>query len=255
MELVSRPGYLDRLSGVYRVEDTEQRAVSEDLLDDIRKAHYGSDSVALVEALLGLDKFPLDDPYVRLLRRLPNALRDNPETVGRIARQVRTLSWPQLEGAIKAPIVANRRLGSRFSEWLNALGYPVVDEPDLLEIGAETAFLSGTDGSRKEFARKHLGYSGGKGLDFVARCGELYVMGVAKFFGDYGGNQNNQLRDAMSLVESQGSFLANARAIAVLDGVVWIPNEGFMYKTVSSTEHDAMSALLLPEYLENLRQL
>ncbi len=168
---------------------------------------------------------------------------------------MRTLSWPQLEGAIKAPIVANRRLGSRFSEWLNALGYPVVSEPDLLESGEEIAFLSGTDESRKKFARRHLGYSGGKGLDFVAKCGELYVIGEAKFFGDYGGNQNNQLRDAMGLVESQGSLSSNARAIAVLDGVVWIPNEGFMYKTVSSTEHDVMSALLLPQYLESLRQI
>lgn len=255
MELVSRPGYLDRLSGVHRVEDTEQRAVPENLLDDIREAHYGSDSVALVEALLELDKFPLDDPYVRLLRRLPNALRDNPETVERIARQVRTLSWPQLEGAIKAPIVANRRLGSRFSEWMGNLGYPVISEPDLLEMSGETAFLSGTDGTRKEFARRHLGYSGGKGLDFVAKCDGLYLIGEAKFFGDYGGNQNNQLRDAMGLVESQGSLSSNVRAIAVLDGVAWIPNKGFMYTTVSETEHDVMSALLLPQYLESLRQL
>jgi hypothetical protein len=149
VELVSQPGYLDRLSNVYGVEDTEQRAVSENLLDDIREAHYGSDPVALVEAMLKLDKFPVDDPYVRLLRRFPNALRDNPETVERIARQVRMLSWPQLEGAIKAPIVANRRLGSRFSEWVNNLGYPVVAEPELLEKDEGTAFLSGTDGTRK----------------------------------------------------------------------------------------------------------
>ncbi len=77
-------------------------------------------------------------------------------------------------------------------------------------------------------------------MDFVAKCGGLYVIGEAKFFGAYGGNQNNQLRDAMGLVESQASLSSDARAIAVLDGVVWIPNKGFMYKTVSSTEHDVM---------------
>ncbi|CAN5628927.1 hypothetical protein BH20ACT10_BH20ACT10_22860 [soil metagenome] len=204
--------------------------------------------------MLELDKFPVDDPYVRLLRRLPNALRDNPKTVERIARQVKPLSWPQLKGAIKAPIVANRRLGSRFSEWLGNLGYPVIGESDLQGADEGTSFLSGTDGIRKEFARRHLGYSGGKGLDFVAKRGGLYVIGEAKFFGDYGGNQNNQLRDAMGLVESQSSLSSNARAIAVLDGVVGIPSEGFMYKAVSSTGHDVMSALLLPEYLESLRQ-
>lgn len=136
----------------------------------------------------------------------------------------------------------------------SGLGYPIIAEPELLETSEETAFLSGTDGTRKEFARRHLGYSGGKGLDFVVKRGKLYVIGEAKFFGDYGGNQNNQLRDAMGLVESQGLLSSNARAIAVLDGVVWIPNDGFMYKTVSATEHDVMSALLLPEYLETLRQ-
>lgn len=56
----------------------------------------------------------------------------------------------------------------------------------------------------------------------------------------------------MSLVSSQGALIPEATAVAILDGVVWKPGKSKMYRKVSSTEYDVMSALLLPEYIESL---
>lgn len=256
--LVYSPGYLDRLGKIYLVEDAEDREVPQSLLESIREAYDGNNDAELLHELFELDKFPVNNPYVRLLQRLPEAMERNPETVSMVARQVRRLSWHQLEGAIRAPIEANRQLGSRFTGWLETLGYDFIGEDEFLRPSNEIFFLAGADQAITDFARRHLGYApyrGGdtpKRLDFLAKAGDTYVLGEAKFFGDTGGNQNNQLKDAISLVESQSSLIPNAGAVAVLDGAVWLRGRSFMYKTVSSTEHDVMSALLLPEYLETL---
>lgn len=257
-ELVYSPGYLDRLSEIYQVEDAEDRGISPSLLESIREAYEEGDDAKLLRKLFELKKFPVNNPYVRLLQRLPDAMEQNPETVGQISRQIRRLTWHQLEGAIQAPIEANRQLGSRFTESLKTLRYSFVGEDEFLRSSNVIVFLSGSDQVITDFAQRRLGYAPyrdsdtPKRLDFLAKAGDTYVLGEAKFFGDMGGNQNNQLKDAMSLVESQSSLTSNARAVAVLDGAVWIRGRSFMYRTVSSTEHDIMSALLLPEYLETL---
>ena len=253
--IANQPGYLDRLSEVYRVDDAKDREVPEALVEKIRAAYDGKQDARLVENLFLLKKKPIDEPYMRLLQLLPDAVRDNPETVRRIARQHYSLSWTQLEGAIRAPIVANRQLGSRFSEWLKNLeGYDFLGEEQLLRRTKGVAFLAGSDTVIKRFAERHLDYGGVKKPDLLAKCGSRYVLGEAKFFGDTGGNQNNQLKDAMSLVDSQGAWKGEAMGVAILDGVVWLRRGGknAAFKTVSSTKHDVISALLLPEYLKSL---
>lgn len=257
-ELVYSHGYLDRLGKIYLVEDAEDREVSPSLLESIREAYEENDDAELLRKLFRLKKFPINNPYVRLLQKLPDAMQQNPETVGMVARQVRRLTWHQLEGAIQAPIEANRQLGSRFTGWLRGHEYCFVEEDEFLRSSEGIVFLSGSDQVITDFAQGHLDYAPyrdsdtPKRLDFLAKAGNIYVLGEAKFFGDTGGNQNNQLKDAMSLVESQDSLVHDARAVAILDGAVWVRGKSFMYRTVSSTEHDVMSALLLPEYLETL---
>ncbi len=155
-EVAYEPGYLDRLGEIYRVEDAEEREVPTELLEKIREAYEGDDDVAFVQSLFQLDKKPIDEPYMRLLQRLPEAIGQNPETVKRIARQHRRLSWPQLEGAIRAPIVANRQLGNRFSEWLKTLDYQFVNEDKILHSTGEIVLLAGSDTTMTNFAKRHL---------------------------------------------------------------------------------------------------
>lgn len=253
IELANAPGYLDKLGRIYSVESAQQRDVRPELLGRIREAHASENNAALIESLMRLDKYPVDDPYVRLLKKLPNGVEQNPETVDRLAERIRLLQWEQLEGAIKAPIVANRRLGNRFYEWLKTLGYPFLNGNELPGTGDRIAFLAGSDEVKKTYAREHLGYVGERGLDLLVKHTEEYIIGEAKFFADHGGNQNNNFNAAMNLVNNQSS-LVETRAIAVLDGVVWLGGRSRMYQTVISTSHDVMSALLLPDYLESLPQ-
>lgn len=257
-KLIYSPGYLDRLSQIYWVKDAEDRRVSAELLESIREAYGENDDEKLLRKLFKLKKFPVNSPYVRLLQKIPDAMEQNPATVSQVARQIRRLTWHQLEGAIQAPIEANRQLGSRFTEWLKKPERRFAEEDEFLRSMDGIVFLVGSDQAITDFAQLHLDYApyrGGetlKRLDFLAKAGGTYVLGEAKFFGDTGGNQNNQLKDAMSLVNNQRSLTYDARAVAILDGIVWVRGKSTAYKTVSSTEHDVMSALLLPEYLETL---
>lgn len=251
-ELASAPGYLDDLSEIYRVDEAVPRPIEEGKLKRIREAYHGVDDTSLVKLLLELDKFPYDDPYASLLRRFPHQGPDaNPKSVARIAATIRLMSWDQLERAIRAPKVANRQLGTRFTEWFKTFGYPSLSEPQLLRERG-TAMLAGSEEDALRFTKKHLGYTGDKRPDLLIKTNGQYIVGEAKFFTDSGGHQDRQFEDAMGLVNNQGSFVPNARAVAILDGVVWKPGRSKMYKVVSTTKHDVMSALLLPRYLEGI---
>ncbi len=98
------------------------------------------------------------------------------------------------------------------------------------------------------FARQYLGYNHEKGLDFVARFNNKYVIGEAKFLTDFGGHQNAQFNDAISTLTTEG---AEAIIIAILDGVLYIKSNNKMYKSLNEKYkgYNIMSALVLREFL------
>lgn len=86
-----------------------------------------------------------------------------------------------------------------------------------------------------------------KGIDFILKINDKFVLGEAKFLTDYGGTQNNQFRDAISLTRINKN---NILGIVVIDGIVWFPSNAYMHRTVKSLEDIALSALLLEEFIE-----
>ncbi len=98
------------------------------------------------------------------------------------------------------------------------------------------------------FARKHLNYTHTKGLDFVARFNQQYVIGEAKFLTDFGGHQNAQFNDAISTLHADG---VRAIKVAVLDGVLYIEGHNSMHRMLTTTLRDEniMSSLVLREFL------
>lgn len=86
----------------------------------------------------------------------------------------------------------------------------------------ENAILSGFDASLMAFAQNHLGYTRNKGVDFIAKFNNTYVIGEAKFISDEGGHQNDQFLDAMTTLEEPTA--ENVRNIAILDGVLLYRN-------------------------------
>lgn len=144
----------------------------------------------------------------------------------------------------------NRQIGPLFKRWVNSgiLGV----QPVSLEIFKNTnenAILNASDLAMQEFAKEHLGYTRLKGLDFIARFNGKMIIGEAKFLSDFGGHQNAQLEDAMSLLNTP--LTQNIIKVAILDGVCYIQGKNKMFETLTSIyqNHNVLSALLLRDFL------
>ena len=114
--------------------------------------------------------------------------------------------------------------------------------------------LNASDRAMLDFAKEHLNYNHEKGLDFVARFNNKYIIGEAKFLSDFWGHQNAQYNDAISTLTAEG---VNAIKIAILDGVLYIPGANKLYKSITQDYKDSniMSALVLREFLYQLWQI
>ncbi len=258
--LASQDGYLDKLHDVYSIADVEPRKIPPSLIEDIVKAHGKRDALSLVKVLLKLSKFPVDDIYVGFLRQDKGAIGVNPETVNRIAKRLLDMPVEDLIKLCKQPKVDNRRMGELFHKWFIGLGYSKLDEDSFRQSSYDTK-LNGTkrhiltlDGTRKDFrdfANRELGCGLEKELDILVKVKGEYIIGEAKYFSGYGGHQDDQFNDAVDsfLLKSQG----NSTRIAVLDGVVWLDKGEKMCRKVRKLESIAMSALLLPRFLEEIQ--
>lgn len=93
-----------------------------------------------------------------------------------------------------------------------------------------------------------MNYYHNKGLDFIGRFNEKFVIGEAKFLSDFGGHQNAQFNDAISTVEAEG---VKAIKIAILDGVLYIKGNNKMYRDITTTyaNYNILSSLVLREFL------
>ena len=87
-------------------------------------------------------------------------------------------------------------------------------------------------------------------MDFIARKGNLFIIGEAKFISDEGGHQNDQFLDAITTLETETN--RNVLKVAVLDGILYIKSKKKMYQTITSKNVPVMSALLLRDYLYSL---
>ena len=106
------------------------------------------------------------------------------------------------------------------------------------------------------FAIKNFGYSREKGLDFLARFNNKYIIGEAKFITAFGGHQNAQFFDAVSTIESKfhsTSLNAEVIPIAIMDGVLYIKGKHKLYRYLENHEEQTIiSSLLLREFLYSL---
>lgn len=146
----------------------------------------------------------------------------------------------------------NRQIGPLFRRWLQkkTLGVDLLSNEKFLSSN-DNAVLSGSDKELLDFANNYLNYNGTKGLDFIARFNNKYVVGEAKFLTDFGGHQNAQFSDAMMLVKNKS---IKAIKVAILDGVLYIKGNNKMYKYLvqHKEEYNIMSSLVLREFLYQL---
>tara|TARA_B100000953_G_C17998114_1_gene414244 strand:- start:470 stop:1270 length:801 start_codon:yes stop_codon:yes gene_type:complete len=258
IELANGSNYLDNLSDVYPATTNQPRTLPTELKKKLKKLYDNKQDFELLNELLKLKKFPIKDPYVSLLRNGGEAvMRSNPATVKRIVDTLRSMQRGNLKGfeamidGVEEPKELNRQMGTMFQAFFPQLNYPIIPEYKFKSSANGIAILDGADSKLKSFAEQELDYSIDKGLDIIAKVDKKYVIGEAKFLTDFGGHQNAQFKDALTLVDDYDS--PKATAIAILDGVLWIKSKSKMFLTVSKKEKSILSALLLGEFLESLR--
>ena len=104
IEIANAPGYLDRLSEVYRVMLEAERTLPPGVKFQLKGMYDDRDGVGLIKASLKLDKFPVNDPYVAFLRKRKGIFLDyNPETVNRIANRMFSLDFDELVEGCEEP--------------------------------------------------------------------------------------------------------------------------------------------------------
>lgn len=249
IELVNNHDYLDRLFTVYPTSLNVRRNIDSTLLTDLKSIYNSKNNKKLIQKSLELKLFPLKDSYVAFLRRVPNAIERNPQTVNRLAGAMYELGWDKLLENITEPKESNRQMGGKFQTWVkkNTLGLMPVNKKIFLS-NKDNAILDASDDSAKKLAEELCGYSRDKGLDFMARFNGKYIIGEAKFLTDFGGHQNAQLEDALITLKTE--VKENTIVVAILDGVLYT-EKNKMYNLITNDMHKdypILSALLLRDF-------
>lgn len=250
-KLAEDEGYLDNIFKIYEVGLQAQRKVSENIKSAIRDAHKRKNKPVLLENLLDLPKFPIDDPYVASIRKYRDLIIKNPKTAERIANKILSMDAETVLRLAETPKSGSRQMGASFKTWLYSLGISVVDEQTILKT-AKTSLLAGNDKVLAEFSNKYLGskFKGDdKGVDFVIKTSGIYVVGEAKFITAAGGGQSGQFNTAMYVANQKSK---KAIFLALLDGIIWYKSKSKIYKTLTNYNGYAMSALLLQDFIKSL---
>jgi len=252
IDLADSKGYLDNLFEVYPIELGAARYLSPKIKVKIREVFNKKNRKYLIKELLGLPRFPIDDPYTASLRKYPLLLDKNPLTVDRLGKRLFSMGLKKIYRLASQPKSPSRQLGDSFRKWLRKLKYPFLEKEKFLRSN-RIAFLEGSDKKLKKFAYEELGVRNlKKGIDFILKIKNKFILGEAKFLTTSGGTQNNQFRDAIKVAEIKKEKIIG---IAVLDGIVWFKSKTYMHRTVKRSNGIALSALLLEKFIRELRKI
>jgi hypothetical protein len=256
--LATQQNYLDRIQDIYPAGEISERELPANLVQEIVNAHTNRQIKELIIALMKLEKFPIQDPRVAFLRKGERAIDRNSETVNSLGQGLLNIPIDELLKLCKQGKATNTKMGNMFRSWLRSLPYPQLNQEDFQQLNEIRAIegetqkiliMDGTPLQWKNFADTILSCGLYKEPDLMCKVNGHYIIGEAKWLGDFGGNQNNHFAEAIDFVHStQG----NATRIAVLDGVVWLDTNNRMNREIRRVEAIAMSALLLKDYFESL---
>lgn len=247
IEFANQRNYLDELFKVYPTIPEGIRDINNDIWKGVEIAFNEKNKIDLLKKLFKLDLFPIKDSYVAFLKRDKTALDRNPNTVDRLTGRLFEMGLTEVYKKSSEPKETNRQIGPLFKRWCSkeTLGAPFV-KMDKFISNNENAVLDATDSEMQKYAKKKFNYTREKGLDFIARFNNKYVMGETKFLTDFGGHQNAQFADALSTITSDTTGVIK---IAILDGVLYIKGRNKMSKITVESDLLIMSALVLREFL------
>lgn len=254
IELAAQSNYLDQLYRVYPMSINLRRELPLQTQNEIRIHLDNKDGKKLLHVLLKQEIFPIKDSYVAYLKRDKTAIDRNPATVSRLAGILIEMGFDEILDKTTVPKETNRQIGPLFKNWIasGALGVPVTDNVDaFLNYQGNIVFNAG-DRAMEVFAKTHLGYQHNKGLDFIAKFNQTFIIGEAKFLTDFGGHQNAQFNDALATMRaSLAPCSRRVKTIAILDGVLYIAGRNRMFADLARFDDNevVVSAVLLRDYL------
>lgn len=252
IEYANMRNYLDDLFRVYPTIPDGIRDINDERWESVTAAFTRQDNISLITHLLYLDLFPVKDSYVAFLKRDHGAIERNPETINRLCGRLYEMGLDKIFEKCSEPKETNRQIGPLFKRWVHskALGIAPVNLHEFMS-STGNAILEASDFEMQQWAKEQLGYTRNKGLDFIARFNNKYVIGEAKFLTDFGGHQNAQFEDAIATLKAP---TVNAVKIAILDGVLYLKGKNKMYKAITEdfSNENILSALVLRDFLYSL---
>lgn len=258
VEFAQQRNYLDELYKVYPITPNLRREISKESETDIRKAFNSKDNKTLVKSLLEMELFPIKDSYVAYLKRDKGAMDRNPQTINRIAGNLFQMGIDEILEKCSTPKETNRQIGPMFKQWIDkgTLGAPIIRSgEEFLKFNGNCIF-NASDSEMKKFANQYLGFNREKGIDFLAKFNNKYVIAEAKFLTDFGGHQNGQFDDAVRTMQSifEDKKVDNEIIpIAIMDGVLYISGDNKMYNYLQQHNNQIiLSSLILREFLYSL---
>jgi len=252
IQYANQRSYLDDLFSVYPTIPEGIRDINEETWHLIENSFQNRENEQLIRYLLSLDLFPIKDSYVAYLKRDDTSILRNPKTINRLAGRLYEMGLDKIFERCTEPKETNRQIGPMFRAWMKNGSLGVEPVPlAIFQANNNDAILDAGDAEMKSFARDNLNYRRDKGLDFVARFNNKYVIGEAKFLTDFGGHQNAQFNDAIFTIEAED---VNATLVAILDGVLFIKGRNKMFKDITTkyNNYNIMSALVFREFLYQL---
>lgn len=258
VEFAQQRNYLDELYKVYPITPNLRREIPINHEARVREAFEKNNNVMLIKELLELDLFPIKDSYVAYLKRDRSAIERNPQTINRIAGTLFQMGIEEIIEKCTEPKETNRQMGPMFKRWVDkgTIGVPVIHkEKEFLDYN-DNCIFNASDAEMQKFARKYLGFKREKGIDFIAKFNNKYIIAEAKFLTDMGGHQNAQFDDAVRTMQFsfEEKIVSNeVIPISIMDGVLYIKGNHKLYKYLQNNpEQTIISALLLREYLYSL---
>lgn len=259
IDLANQKNYLDLLFKVYPLSVNERRELDDEQWNKVKCAFEHKNKIDLIKNLCDLEKFPIKDSYVAYMKRDRSSIERNPNTVDRISGILYEMGLNDIYENCTEPKETNRQIGPLFKNWIDngSLGAKVCKSTAEFLLSQGNAILNTSDTEMMNFAKEQFGYNRDKGLDFVARFNNTYVLGEAKFLSDFGGHQTDQFEDAIATIHSDltGGFCNNPKIvkIAILDGVLYIKGKNKMHRYLKNNPNDIIiSSLLLREFLYSL---
>lgn len=258
VEFANQRNYLDSLFRIYPMSTNIRRNISDDKWERIENSFNNRDNERLIRELLKLELFPIKDSYVAYLKKDSSSIERNPNTIARIAGALYEMGLDNIYEKSTEPKETNRQIGPLFKRWISTgvLGAPVFNSVNAFLETEGNAILNVSDNEMERFAKEYLGYNHEKGLDFVARFNDKYIIGEAKFLTDFGGHQDGQFNDAISTITSDllpNILNAEVIKIAICDGVLYIRRNSKMHRhLINHGEQIVLSSLLLREFLYSI---